>query len=93
MTVYLLTNEGNDIDGVSYRAYSLSVVDGKLEKNQVNLNGAVGWDRLDFFRDALKKAGALPYTEGSILNGFFPERGSKKRLCKIADDDFTALIK
>ena len=95
MTVYMLTDEGNEIDGVAYRAYSLEIIDGeKLEKKPINFGGTVGWDRLDFFREDLVKSGVISEnTRGSILNGLFHERGSKGRLCKIADEDFERLIK
>ena len=94
MAVYIVTNEGNDLDGACYMAYSLCVTDGKLERKPVNVQGTIGWDRLDFFREALKKADVLSEnTRSSILNGFFSERGSKKRLCKIADSDFEVLIR
>lgn len=94
MTVYMVTNEGNEMDGVCYRAYSLTVADGKLNKTEINLEGVVGWDRLDFFRDALLAAKIIPCeSQNSVLNGFFPERGSKKRLCKITDEDFDRLVK
>lgn len=94
MTVYMVTNEGNEMDGACYRAYSLTVIDGKLEKKPFSLHGTIGWDRLDFFREALREANILERSSAKdVINGFFPERGSKKRLCKIADEDFERLIR